>query len=238
MPPNRCPIAYDACETQYSKRGLHQLSKMLNQLQDIPFTAEELRKEAAKRAGKNSIQGVQTKLSATLNVKESRFDLVDIGSRYIFKPQSHLYTSLPENEDLTMRLAREIVIEVPLHGMIYGKDGALTYFIKRFDRIRSNQKLHIEDFAQLAGETRETKYDYSMEKLLLILERHCTAPVVEKAKLLKRVIFNFLIGNEDMHLKNFSLITDEKGLIKLAPGYDFLNTTIAISNRCKLTPKI
>jgi serine/threonine-protein kinase HipA len=143
----------------------------------------------------------------------------------VLKPQHATYSQLPENEDLTMRLASLANIEVPLHGLIYSEDGSLTYFIKRFDRVGHKDKLAVEDFAQLAERDRETKYRYSMEKLVSLLD-HCTFPAVERVKLLSRCLFNYLVGNEDMHLKNFSLIT-RNGKVELAPAYDFLNTTIA-----------
>jgi len=174
-----------------------------------------------------SIQGVQPKLSAKLNVKDEVFDIVDRGGEYILKPQNNFYPELPENESLTMKLAELVGIEVPLSGMIYSSDGKLTYFIKRFDRYGKNKKLSIEDFTQLAGKSRETKYDYSMEKLLTLIDTFCTFPVIEKVKLFRLTIFNFLIGNEDMHLKNFSVIIRDNKVV-LSPAYDLLNTTIVV----------
>jgi len=172
-----------------------------------------------------SIQGVQPKLSVRLNASKAVFEIVDKGGRYVLKPQHATYPELPENEDLTMRLASSVNIEVPLHGLIYCEDGSKTYFVERFDRVARKRKLATEDFAQLAGKDRDTKYQYSMEKLVPLLDR-CTFPAVERARLLKRCLFNYLVGNEDMHLKNFSLIT-RSGKVELAPGYDFLNTTAA-----------
>ncbi len=98
--------------------------------------------------------------------------------------------------------------------------------MRRFDRVGHTGKLAVEDFAQIAGLSRETKYDSSMERLVGLLDAHCTFPAIEKVKLLKRSLFNFLVGNEDMHLKNFSLIT-RQGKVELAPAYDYLNTTVA-----------
>lgn len=226
-----CPITYEpvAAGAKYSERGLKLLSPALKELKDFPYTADEQRREAVVRATKLSIQGVQPKLSARLNIKESVFEVIDANGRFILKPQSHLYRELPENEDLTMRLASSIDLDVPLHGLIYCADGTMTYFIRRFDRAGRGGKLAVEDFAQLAGQTRDTKYDWTMEKLVPILERHCTFPVVEKAKLLKMTIFSFLVGNEDMHLKNFSLITKDQK-VSLSPCYDLINTTAALPN--------
>lgn len=223
---NRCPITYEKCGYgKYSKKGLQRLSRTLTYLKDFPYSAERQRKEAVIRAGKMSIQGIQPKLSAKVNIKESVFEIVDRNGRYVLKPQHVTYPELPENEDLTMRLASLANIEVPLHGLIYCEDRTLTYFVKRFDRVGRKRKLAIEDFAQLAEKDRETKYQYSMEKLVDLLD-HCTFPAVERVKLFRRCLFNYLVGNEDMHLKNFSLIT-RNGKVELAPAYDFLNTTVA-----------
>lgn len=225
---NICPITYQPCgEKKYSDKGLKQLSRNLTHLKDLPFTQEEQLREAAIRADKMSIQGVQPKLSAKLNVKDEVFDIVDRGGTYILKPQNNFYPELPENESLTMKLAELAGIEVPLSGMIYSLEGKLTYFIKRFDRYGRNKKLSLEDFAQLSGKSRETKYDYSMEKLVALIDTFCTFPAIEKVKLFRLTIFNFLIGNEDMHLKNFSLITRDNK-VELSPAYDLLNTTIVV----------
>jgi serine/threonine-protein kinase HipA len=227
---SRCPITYEEIPdgTQYSIGGLKQLNRQLKSLQEIPYSAEEQRQEAVIRASKMSVQGVQPKLSALLNITEGKFEIVDNRGMYILKPQSH-FPEVPENEDLTMRIAEAAGIEVPLHGLIYSKDGSFTYFIKRFDRIGKKNKLSVEDFAQLSGKTRDTKYDSSMEQVILIINKFCTFPLVEKVKLFRLTLFNFLVGNEDMHLKNFSLIRRE-GKIELSPAYDLVNTTIALQN--------
>ena len=134
---------------------------------------------------------------------------------------------MPENEDLTMRMAGVVGIDVPLHGLVYAKDGSLTYFIKRFDRKGRQEKIAVEDFAQLAGKDRDTKYRSTMEAVVKVLDQFCTFPLIEKARLFKLVLFNFLTGNEDSHLKNFSLMR-RVPIIELSPAYDLLNTTIVI----------
>lgn len=226
-----CPITYAPIDpsTKYSDRGLKLLAPTLRELLDFPYTANEQRREAANRAAKMSIQGIQAKLSAVLNIKDAIFEVVDRAGRFILKPQNQIYDQLPENEDLTMRLASAVGLEVPFHGLIYCIDESMTYFVKRFDRFGRSGKLALEDFAQLAGQTRDTKYDWSMERLIPIIEEHCTFPVPEKAKLLKITLFNFLVGNEDMHLKNFSLIM-RADTVELSPSYDLINTTIAMPN--------
>jgi len=227
---NRCPITYEPCGTaKYSKKGLKMIAAKLTGLNDLPYTASELRREAANRAKKLSIQGVQPKLSANISVVEQEFKVVDQFGTYIIKPQNDIFPELPENEDLTMRMAMFLGINVPFHGMVYGKDGSLSYFIKRFDRYGKGKKYATEDFAQLTGNTRDTKYRFSMEKLVPVIEEFCTFPVVEKVEFFKRIVFCFVTGNEDMHLKNFSLIT-KNGKTTLAPAYDLLNSSIAIKS--------
>ncbi len=246
---NTCPITYEPCKERYSTQGLKQLSRRLEGLEELPYSAEEQIREAAARAPKMSIQGVQPKLSARLNVKSNRFEIVDTGGEFILKPQNPQFSQLPENEDLSMHLAAAAGIEIPLHGLVYSRDGSVTYFIRRFDRISRNRKLAVEDFSQLLGMSRETKYDASMEKVAGVIEKYCTFPAIERIKLFRLTLVNFLIGNEDMHLKNFSLIT-RGDKIELSPAYDMINTTIALANpqeeialplkgrKRKLTPEI
>lgn len=227
---NRCPITYELCGSEkYSERGLRMIAPKLTALNDLPFTAAEQRQEAANRAKKLSIQGVQPKLSAVISVVNQQFEIVDQFGNYIIKPQNDIFPELPENEDVTMKMAKVYELEVPFHGLIYSKDGSLSYFIKRFDRYSKGKKYATEDFAQLTGNSRDTKYDYTMEKLVKVIDEFCTFPVIEKADFFKRVLFCFITGNEDMHLKNFSVIT-KAGKTTLAPVYDFLNSSISIKN--------
>ncbi len=224
---SRCPLTYQSCDGQYSAKGLKLLSRHLTDLKALPFSAQELRREAAARSDKMSIQGVQPKLSARLNVKKQQFDLVDRDGHYILKPQIAEYQEVPENEDFTMRLAYMARIEVPLHGLLYGSDQELTYFIRRFDRDGRRSKIHVEDFAQLAELSRDTKYRSSMERVAGLIDKYCTFPAIEKLKLFRLTLFCFLVGNEDMHLKNFSIIYRDD-VITLSPVYDLINTTIVL----------
>lgn len=223
---NRCPITYELCgNNRYSRQGLRLLSPRLASLEDLGYTAEEQRQEAFYRASMMSVQGVQPKLSAILNATEGRMEIVDTGGRYILKPQHDYFPEMPQNEDLTMRLAEIIGLNVPIHGMIWSKDNSLTYFIRRFDRKGQSEKIPVEDFAQLAGMTRDSKYNYSLEKVVSLVNNYSTFPAIEKLVLFKLIIFSYLTGNDDMHLKNFSVIT-ENGITKLSPCYDLVNTTI------------
>ena len=223
-----CPITYGETTERYSPEALRLFSPRTRSLRDFPYSAADQLREAALRASKISIQGVQPKLSCTFSVARGVFEIVDCGGTYIMKPQHPQYPELPENEDLSMRLAAKAGIEVPFHGLIYCTDGTRTYFIKRFDRLPRGKKLAVEDFSQLTDQTRETKYSSSMERVAETVERFCTFPAVAKPALFRRMLVAFLIGNEDMHLKNFSVLTDA-GVTALSPAYDMVNTTIALS---------
>ena len=227
----RCAITYEIIPNNenYSQNGLKLLSPQLLKLDALTLNAEEQRQEAMNRAGKMSIQGVQTKLSAQLKVKEGYFKIVNEKGHYILKTQSAYYPELPENEAITMTLAETIGLQVPIHGLLYAKDNSMTYFIKRFDRIGRNQKLALEDFSQLSGNSRDTKYNSSMEQVVEIISQFCTFPKIELIKLFKLTLFNYLVGNEDMHLKNFSILTQNQKNY-LSPAYDLLNTTIAMTH--------
>ncbi len=228
---NRCRITLEEIPegAVYSRAGLRRLDARLTELQPLAYTLAQQLEEAAARADKMSIQGVQPKLSAVLRVKEGRLDVVDRGGRFILKPCPPQWPEVPENEALTMTLAEKSGIEVPMHGLVEAVDGSRVFFIRRFDRAGRNQRLPQEDGAQLLGRTRDTKYDSTLEQVVRMIDDLCTFPVIEKRKLVRRIWLAFLTGNEDMHLKNWSLLSRD-GRVDLSPAYDLLNTSIVLKN--------
>lgn len=222
----RCLITNEpwAGSGSYSKTGLRRIDRRLESLAPLPYTREQLIEEAAARAVKMSIQGMQPKVSTVLRVKAGRMEIIDHGGRYIVKPPHMVYAELPENEALTMMLATTLDIGVPLSGLLLNGDGTRSYFVQRFDRT-GRQRRPVEDFAQLSGASRDTKYHASTEQLIGVIDRFCTFPALDRMKFLDRMLFAFLTGNEDMHLKNWSLITRDD-IVELSPAYDLLNTTI------------
>ena len=226
-----CPITLEWMDKgrMFSGAGLRALHPQLKHLSPLPLTGEEQIREARLRADKMSVQGVQPKLSAVLKPKEGRFEIVDQGGRFILKPNPPPCEEVPANEALTMTLARSSGIEVPVFGLLPAADGSWVYFIRRFDRVGRAGRLHQEDFAQLLGAGRETKYQSSLEQVAKVVETRCTFPAMEKAKLARLLLFCFLTGNEDMHLKNFSLLVTD-GVVALSPAYDLLNTTLVLEN--------
>ena len=226
-----CPINLEPLQAgqSYSEAGLRSIHSKLNHLVPLDYSYAAQLAEVRRRSDKMSIQGVQPKLSAVLKLKDSSFALVDRGGRFILKPNPLAYEEVPANEALTMHMAAEVGIEVPVHGLLRAKDDSWVYFVKRYDREGRTGKVHVEDFAQLSGATRETKYDSSLERVVELVEQFCTFPAIEKPKLAKRLLFCFLTGNEDMHLKNFSIWMQD-GVVSLTPAYDLLNSTLVLEN--------
>ena len=226
-----CPINLEPLPTgrSYSETGLKSIHSKLKHLEPLEYSYAAQLAEVRQRSDKMSIQGVQPKLSAVLKLKDSSFALVDRGGRFILKPNPLAYEEVPANEALTMRMAAEVGIEVPVHGLLRAKDDSWVYFVKRYDREGRTGKVHVEDFAQLSGATRVTKYDSSLERVVQLVEQFCTFPAIEKPKLAKRLLFCFLTGNEDMHLKNFSIWIQDS-VVSLTPAYDLLNSTLVLEN--------
>ena len=226
-----CPINLEPLPAgrSYSEAGLRSIHSKLKHLEPLEYSYAAQLAEVRQRSDKMSIQGVQPKLSAVLKLKDSSFALVDRGGRFILKPNPLAYEEVPANEALTMRMATEVGIEVPAHGLLRAEDDSCVYFVKRYDRVGRTGKVHVEDFAQLSGATRVTKYDSSLERVVQLVEQFCTFPAIEKPKLAKRLLFCFLTGNEDMHLKNFSIWMQD-AVASLTPAYDLLNSTLVLEN--------
>src|SRR5262249_40502713 len=138
-----------------------------------------------------------------------------------------LFPHLPENEDLTMRLAALFGIETADHSLIRLKTGELSYITKRFDRV-NGEKLPLEDMCQLTETLTTQKYRSSMEKIGRTIDRFSTNPGIDKLALFTLSLFSYVCGNADMHLKNFSLLTTGEEWIRLSPAYDLLSTKLAM----------
>ncbi len=176
------------------------------------------------------ITGVQRKLSLHLSAKNSdRFTILGaLGGNYILKPQSFEYPGLPENEAATMQMASLFGIQTALSGLVRLKDGSCAYITKRFDR-RGKKKLALEDFCQLTETPTEQKYRSSYEKVARTIEKYSHFPGDDKLRLLESLLFCFVTGNADMHLKNYSLLRNQNGKIMLSPAYDLLSTRLVLS---------
>lgn len=173
-----------------------------------------------------AITGVQPKISLTLVGQrgDKRLTLVGLWGEYILKPQSDNFPFMPEVEDLTMHLAELFKIETAEHTLIRTSTGELAYLTKRFDR-QSGEKIHVEDLCQLSELLTEQKYKSSYERVGKIIKQFATNSGLDIIKYFRLVLFSFLTGNNDMHLKNFSLIHSEVDIL-LSPAYDLLNVNL------------
>jgi serine/threonine-protein kinase HipA len=197
----------------------------------IDFDLEQLN-ELAKQIilQSKAVTGVQPKLSLNIEKQKNespRFTIVGLHGDYILKPPSSEFKELPENEDLTMHLAELVKIKTATHTLIRLKSGELAYLTKRFDRDKGN-KIAVEDFCQLSENLTEHKYRGSIEKIGKIAYAFTQNKGFEAQRLFELVLFCYLTGNADMHLKNFSLIENTYGEFEFSPAYDLLNTAIVI----------
>ena len=173
-----------------------------------------------------ALTGVQPKLSVTLEKgKEgNRLTIVGLWGEYILKPQHDGYPQMPETEDLTMHIASVFKIPVCQHTLLKASDGSMVYMAKRFDR-DNGKKIHMEDLCQLSEFQTENKYKGSYERVGRLIAQYCTNTGLDTLNYFELVLFSYLSGNNDMHLKNFSVLYTDGG-IELSPAYDLLNVNL------------
>lgn len=231
-----CKCLYCYQPLQENQKDFHpQCAKKIFGVQEAPlleYKYDELDHLAEQviRA-QTSLTGVQPKLSLNFNKHEgtNRLTIVGLWGDYIFKPQTANYPQLPENEDLTMHLAECAKIKVVPHSLIRLTDGSLGYITKRIDRTKEGKKIDMEDMCQLTLHPTEYKYKGSYEQIAKVMMQYCDMPKLDLTNYMQLLLFCFVTGNNDMHLKNFSLYRPHKGY-QLSPAYDLVNIAIANPN--------
>ncbi len=178
-----------------------------------------------------TLTGVQAKLSLDVNAggknEPSRFTIVGLWGRYILKPQTDTYRCLPELEDLTMHMAEAAKIAAVPHGLIRFADGELCYVTRRIDRTADGSKIAMEDMCQLSERLTEYKYKGSYEQIARLIRKYSATPQLDLVNFWEVVVFSWITGNSDMHMKNFSLYKTPMGFC-LTPAYDLLATLIVM----------
>jgi len=240
---NNCPGTLAVGFSTYSPGCLRNLfnGKKVNHL--LPYDQPQLNDEVAALFMENrkriSISGVQEKLSFVLEKNVLRLTKEGEQGNYILKPiprDLKKVDQVPANEHLTMQIARQVYgLNTAENAMIFFKNGSPAYITKRFDVKEDGAKWGIEDFATLAGKTKDNagpnfKYEYSYEEAGLLIQQYVSAWRIEIEKYFSLVLFNFLFSNGDAHLKNFSLIESSKGDYLLSPAYDLLNTKMHVDD--------
>jgi len=197
----------------------------------LPYTEadlESLAKEVIQ--SKTAVTGVQAKLSLHITGNEKdevgkRFTIVGLWGGYILKPPTALYPQLPQVEDVTMHLATIAKIKTAPHSLIRLASGNLAYVTKRIDRAKK-RKLAMEDMCQLTERLTEDKYQGSYEQIGKTIQKYSAISGLDLVNFFELLLFSFLTGNADMHLKNFSLL-EQPGLgMILSPAYDMVNTAL------------
>lgn len=200
---------------------------------ELPYTRENLT-DLAKQVirSQTTLTGVQAKLSLDINKgkknEAGRFTIVGLWGRYILKPQTDRFVHLPELEDLTMHLAELAKMLVVPHSLVRFADGELCYITRRIDRTDKGDKLPMEDMCQLTERLTEHKYKGSYEQIAKAILRYSSVPKLDMTNYWEQVIFSWITGNADMHLKNFSLYSKKQGEYVLAPAYDMLSTALVM----------
>ena len=228
-----CKCLYCYRELEEGQKDFHpSCARKFFGTKDVPlleYKHEELDQLAEQviRA-QTSLTGVQPKLSLNLDKHDgcNRLTIVGLWGDYIFKPQTDSYELLPENEDLTMHLAEAAKISVVSHSLIRLADGKLGYITKRIDRTKNGEKIDMEDMCQLTLHPTEYKYKGSHEQIAKTISQYSNTPKLDLTNYMQLLLFCFVTGNSDMHLKNFSLYRPAEGY-KLTPAYDLLNVAIA-----------
>ena len=185
---------------------------------------EELN-EMAKRLvlSRVSVPGVQAKLSVHLEraaETPDRLTLVGLDGNYILKLPTRSYPELPESEHFAMTLARLCGIETAAFGLFRLESGALAYLTRRMDR--EDGMKHLLDFCQLTDRRTSRKYYGSHEQIARAIRRFSSDGGSDIVRFFEVLLFSFLIGNSDMHLKNFSLLREHDGSWHLSPAYDLV----------------
>ena len=198
----------------------------------LPYTRANI-KELAREiiTASTTVTGVQAKLSLDISRghagEPQRFTIVGLWGRFILKPQTDRFANLPENEDLTMHMAEATGIKTVPHSLIRFADGELCYITRRVDRTKKGTKIAMEDMCQLSERLTEDKYKGSYERIAKMIRQYSSAPLLDVVNFWEIVLFSWLTGNADMHLKNFSIFRPADNYM-LTPAYDLLSTAIAM----------
>ncbi|MDE7005724.1 MAG: HipA domain-containing protein [Alistipes sp.] len=199
----------------------------------LPYThtnIAELAREVIR--SQTTLTGVQAKLSLDIakagKGTPERFTIVGLWGRYILKPQTEHYPHLPELEDLTMHMAEAAKMQVVPHSLVRFADGELCYITRRIDRGPRGEKYPMEDLCQLSERLTEHKYKGSYEQIAKAILRYSATPKLDVVNFWEQVLFSWITGNADMHLKNFSLYSRNQGVYGLTPAYDLLSTALVL----------
>lgn len=230
---NRCLHCYEPL--QEANKQVHQAcnKRFYGQLKtpELQYKLDDLQMLASQIIqSQMAVTGVQAKVSLSLYRKAEKnltkkLTIVGLYGDYILKPPSEFYPELPELESVTMHMAAACGLYIVPHSLIRLHDETLCYITKRVDRTKTG-KLHMEDMCQLSERLTEDKYKGSHEQIAKLIQKYSNSPLLDIINFFELILFSYLTGNADMHLKNFSLL-EKPGLgIYLSPAYDLVPTAL------------
>ncbi|HMP30120.1 MAG TPA: HipA domain-containing protein [Saprospiraceae bacterium] len=238
-----CPGTLAEGFSTYSPSCLRKLfsGKKVNHVlpYEQPQESEEVAEQFMENRKRISISGVQEKLSFLLEKNILRLTKEGEQGTYILKPiprDLKKVDQVPANEHLTMQIAKQVYgLKTAENAMIFFKNSSPAYITKRFDVKENGTKWGKEDFATLAGKTKDNaganfKYEYNYEEEGQLIKKFVPAWRVEIEKYFSLIVFNFLFSNGDAHLKNFSLLESSSGDYLLSPAYDLMNTKLHVDD--------
>ncbi len=241
---NHCPGTLAANYSSYSPLCLKRMFDGKKTSHFLPYqshqpTDEKEMAELMDNRKRISISGVQEKLSAIWENGKIRLTKKGEQGTYLLKPiprDLENVNQVPANEHLTMQIAGQVYgLNTAENALIFFRNGEPAYLTKRFDVLKNGNKLGIEDFATLAGKSKDTggdefKYNFSYEGMADLIKVHVAAAPVALENFYKLVLFNFLFSNGDAHLKNYSLLETKAGDYQLSPAYDLTNSSIHVKD--------
>jgi serine/threonine-protein kinase HipA len=238
---SRCLGCFGTTHEVYCKRCQRDIFENKKLSYVLDFDKKEFLSATLELSEHLSISGVQDKIS--LGIEEGRLTPTTKDGLYILKPvplmaYGELIDDVAKNEHFTMQLASQVYkIETAKNGLIAFSDGELAYITKRFDRV-DGKKIKQEDFCSLSERSelthgRDYKYDYSYEEMGLLIKHYLPTYRVEMVKFFKLILFNYLVGNGDAHLKNFSVTQRQSGEYGFTLAYDLLSSSLHLPNESR-----
>ncbi|OOF79280.1 kinase [Rodentibacter caecimuris] len=226
------PLKKNEMESGYSEEGLHQLTENKKFNPQLPFSRQEFITSKPRKQQGMSISGFQPKLQLIIN--ENQFNSIDQQGSYILKPSPDNYPFLAENEHATMRVMAELGFDVPANGLFpfsnESTEKELAFVIKRFDRDENSKPIHQEqldgamNIKEKYGKIKSDDEQYiSYERVAKFILQHTEKNLALQRELFRRIVYAYLLANNDLHLRNFSLLYPKNSVPKLAPIYDFVS---------------
>ena len=233
-----CPGLLTEGYDTYSPAALRQLfdGASVSHLLNFDFEKDVDRQVIAENMGRISVSGAQEKMSAVVDNGTIRLALEGERSTHILKPAPLDYDlvarkQIPANEHLTMQIASQVYgIITAENGLCFDRSGHAVYITKRFDILPDGNKARMDDFAAIIGHNEQTdgkyfKYEGCYEDIALAIRKVIPAWPVALDRFFRLVLFNYIYGNGEAHMKNFSIINAD-GETRPAPAYESLNTRL------------